>query len=120
MYILIGVLVVIGIIILFIVRDEGRVQKRNLYLVDKYENDGAYERAIYHYGILGWKGYRPEHCRGKIKKLYRMYGPFNFEGIHEEDHDERHPSCTDGAFEITVKFIRDTLSEEPFVNRSGE
>ena len=108
---LIGMIATAIIIWLLILREDSRAARINVGLAEDFEKQGAYEKAIYHYAIAGWKSLRKKLCRDRLVALYREHGPFDFEGIRKEYHDDRHPDRSENLHAITVKYIRDSMPD---------
>jgi hypothetical protein len=73
----------------------------------RYEQEGRFEDACYHYGIAVLKG-AGQQGEVRVRSLWREHGPFDFAGIGEEmrhSYCSRSASCGEGYHQITLREI---------------
>jgi hypothetical protein len=110
-----AVIVVAGVIavLALALRAGSRTPSAMLDAAARYEAEGQFEDACYHYGIAAWRGGR-KLAEPRVQALWRDYGPFSFReaGQHmRHSYCSRAESCGEGFHEITVREIRRIVSD---------
>jgi hypothetical protein len=102
-----GLLVVVAAFGILLMRRTKNRSSLVLEAAARYEQEGRFEDACYHYGIAVLNGAR-EQGESRVRSLWREHGPFAFAGIGEDmrhSYCSRSESCGEGYHQITVQEI---------------
>jgi hypothetical protein len=115
MFLAVATLIAAGVLglLALCLRSGARMRSALLAAAARYEAEGRFEDACYHYGIAAWRG-AGELGSSRVRELWRVHGPFSFAQAGEEMRDRycsASESCGEGFHQITLREIARIVSE---------